>query len=246
MPEPLEHTGDGIQGSDNGGDADSKTSEQTGDTGTDVKEAIKKLEERLSEKDKCIAKMQSEKDKALHEAAKAREETLQRLVDAQAASAKPAAPAFNWDEAKKRIVEDGDGTYYIELLQQVISETADKRELADLKRELKEAKETLVKQMQEYDPRLLAQKDRVKELEKEYPGVPKSVLIGFAEKLAAVEGPKQTARAPIPGGGGSDRVVGGGQDGEVNQSKLAILEARFGKKLTKAEIEHVKKAGYLK
>jgi len=223
MPEPLDKTGNGVQGSSVDGDGATTPDSGQTDAYLGTFQTKDDANKGWDEAQKTISRLQSEKDKALVQAGR-QDELLGKLTALQEANAAAGKPQSQFDMADfKKQWEDGDADFQVNALQSLLAGTASKEEFAQLQSELADAKATLSAQMGNYDPNYIAHQDEVAELKKEFPQLDRETLVKMAVRIDAVRPQAPPADVP-PGSSASSRVIEPNAAPQMSQESQAKLD----------------------
>lgn len=182
MPQPMDKSGEsGLHGSQIEGGTSSAPDGQTDETYLATfktkEDAAKGWEAAQAE----INRLRSEKDKAAARASR-HDEMLEKLTALQEASlnaGKPQKQPFDKD-AFIRQWEEGDASFQVSALENLIADTAAKEELEALRKEVQQTRAELSAKMGEYDPTYQAHKDTVAVLKEQFPEADTQTLVKFA------------------------------------------------------------------
>lgn len=239
MPEPTEKLGDELRGSTvEGADGAAPDAGQTDQpylatfkTRDDADKGWKAAQEEIN-------RLRSEKDKALAKANR-QDELLEKLTAIQEAglkSGKPQSKPFDRDAFIKQW-EEGDASFQVSALEQLLRDTATKEELEATRQELQQARAELKAQMGEYDPTYQSHRQTVAVLREQFPNMDRDTLVQFATFVDSQKSNAPLADEP-PGTMATSRVSGSGSSGvQVTAEARELLNSVIPGGLRKGELE---------
>jgi hypothetical protein len=182
----------------------------------------------LSEAKAFAERMKAERDDALRNGTKTQEELLQKLVELQTASAKPAQTPVDMDKIYEEW-ENGDAKTQLGLLKQVfVDETASKAEIAELKKALEGFQEQVGSKLSDVDPKYLKYKDKVAELKEQFPTADRAMLVQFAEMVSEKTPPANDPRPELAGGTATPVAATPEPSSGLSAADKALMESVIG------------------